>query len=135
MCDLDKGSPVISGLKRAFHNNPDAVECLHRRMNTAGMSATLKHYLGHGQKGIGDLHHRQPVDSYDAERLLQDAALFRTLAPSAGGILSAHVVYTSIDAIQTAGSSERILTGLLRQVHGYQGLILGCFGHDRSFGC
>jgi len=90
-----------------------------------GIIGTLKHFPGHGITTV-DSHGELPVVASTA------ADLRRTeLVPFAAGIragapvvMTAHILYPAIDAVNPATLSAPILRGLLRDELGFEGLIL-----------
>jgi beta-N-acetylhexosaminidase len=126
--DLDfERSDVIGD--RAFSARPDDVYQLSKAfingMKNAGMSATAKHFPGHGYVKA-DSHKTLPKDlrSYDIldqqdlipfKQLIQDGQL--------SAIMPAHVIYPDVDAEFTAGFSAVWLQTILRQQLGFKGLI------------
>jgi beta-N-acetylhexosaminidase len=126
--DLDFGRSGVIG-DRAFAEKPKQVlelsEAFISGMESAGMSATAKHFPGHGHV-IADSHLELPTDSRSFETLEKnDLIPFKQLisANKLAAIMPAHVVYTDIDADFTAGFSKHWLQDILRKDMGFQGLI------------
>jgi beta-N-acetylhexosaminidase len=83
----------------------------------------LKHIPGHG-RATADSHHRLPVvETVAAELDRSDFAAFRPLAdlPMA---MTAHVVFSAIDAAQPATTSATIISQVIRAGIGFQGLLM-----------
>lgn len=130
--DLDRGISEVVG-DRAFHANPDAVAALGvsyvAGMSEAGMTATGKHFPGHGGCRA-DSHAALPVDerSY-ADIYVEDLVPFEFLVENGlAAIMPAHVLYPKVDA-QPAGYSRVWLQEILRRRLGFQGII---FSDDLS---
>lgn len=130
--DLDRGISTVIG-DRAFHRDPQAVVELAgsyiRGMARAGMTATGKHFPGHGMV-VEDSHHALPVDKrhYDqiaAEDLIPFARLIHF---GLGAIMPAHVIYQNVDE-NPAGFSEFWIKEVLRNRLGFRGTV---FSDDLS---
>ncbi|MBL4799192.1 MAG: beta-N-acetylhexosaminidase [Oleispira sp.] len=126
--DLDFGRSSIIG-NRAFAAEPQQVLILSQAfikgMAEAGMSATAKHFPGHGHV-TADSHLELPTDSRSFELLENnDLIPFKQLIADnqLAAIMPAHVIYTDIDAEFTAGFSKVWLKDILRENMGFQGLI------------
>lgn len=126
--DLDFGRSGVIG-DRAFAADPDDVYQLSKAfingMKKAGMSATAKHFPGHGFVAA-DSHKELPTDSRTLEDLKQqDLIPFKQLIDDGllSAIMPAHVVYSEIDTEFTAGFSAIWLQKILREELGFQGLI------------
>ena len=126
--DLDFGRSSIIG-NRAFAAEPQQVLALSQAfikgMAEAGMSATAKHFPGHGHV-TADSHLELPTDSRSFELLEKnDLIPFKQLIADnqLAAIMPAHVIYTDIDAEFTAGFSKLWLKDILRENLGFQGLI------------
>jgi beta-N-acetylhexosaminidase len=121
-------NPVIG--VRSFGADPGTVASLTAAQvegfRAANVASTAKHFPGHGNTDV-DSHVGLPViphtaDEVDAIDLPPFAA-----AVDAGvdGIMTAHIVVPSIDETERPATlSEPILTGLLRDRLGYDGLIV-----------
>jgi beta-N-acetylhexosaminidase len=126
--DLDFGRSGVIG-DRAFAEKPEQVLALSQAfiggMEKAGMSATAKHFPGHGHV-TADSHLELPTDSRSFESLKNnDLVPFKQLIKDnqLAAIMPAHVVYTEVDADFTAGFSKHWLQDILRQEMGFKGLI------------
>lgn len=92
-----------------------------------GIIACAKHFPGHGDTDK-DSHHELPVISHDKQRL-DSLELFPfkiLIQQGIMSIMSAHLYIPSLDkkAFSTASLSEPILTGLLRNELGFDGLLV-----------
>lgn len=96
-----------------------------RGSQSMGVLATAKHFPGHGGTS-GDSHTTLPVIDLPRQRLeTVEIAPFR--AAIEGGVeavMAAHIIYPTYDEMLPASLSPAILTGLLRQQLGFNGLIL-----------
>ena len=117
---------------RAFHPSAEVItelaEAHIRGMNSAGMSATGKHFPGHG--GVaGDSHHMKPVDPRPMEELQsRDLKPFSTLAKQLDGVMTAHVDFPNIDS-RLPTFSPFWIHQILRQSLGFDGVV---FSDDLS---
>lgn len=132
--DLDFGRSGVIG-DRAFAETPEDVLALSQAfikgMAAAGMSATAKHFPGHGHV-IADSHLELPSDSRPYAQLEQsDLVPFQALIADnqLAAVMPAHVIYTDVDAEFTAGFSKTWLQYILRNKMGFDGLI---FSDDLS---
>jgi beta-N-acetylhexosaminidase len=91
-----------------------------------GVAAVAKHFPGHGDTAV-DSHFGLPEVTHSRERLEStDLPPFRAaIAHGVDTIMTAHVVLRSIDPTGAPATMSRpILTGLLREELGYDGLIV-----------
>lgn len=133
-------NPVI-GL-RSFGSNPEWVARLGEAMlegyEDEGILATVKHFPGHGDTGV-DSHTALPTISHPREHLDQiELAPFRQVITRSPALMTAHLLVSALDPERPATISQVILTDLLRNEMGYQGLIvtdsLGMGALDRTVG-
>lgn len=90
-----------------------------------GIIATAKHFPGHGDTHT-DSHTGLPTVSYDRETLDEiHLAPFRAAIDTGiDAIMTAHIVVETVDPERPATLSEPVLTGLLRDELGFDGLIV-----------
>jgi len=114
---------------RAFSTDPYQVALLGRAqargLRDAGVIPCGKHFPGHGGTLL-DSHDDQPKDERSLEELTRiDLYPFQQLiAEGIEMIMSAHVLYPALDPEFPATASRKILTGLLRQQMGFNGVII-----------
>lgn len=118
--------PVIGA--RAFGDSPQGVVMLAgawlEGLQTQDVMAVGKHFPGHGA-AKADSHKRLPILSESREVLERWALLpFKHLMARLPALMTAHVVAQGLGEHQPATCSPALLQGLLRQVWGYQGLIV-----------
>ena len=112
---------------RAYGRDAQTVAVLGRAaaegLIAGGVLPVIKHIPGHGRAGA-DSHHDLPVVTASREELeRQDFVPFRHLAdmPLA---MTAHVVYTALDASAPATTSRKIMRTIIRGHIGYDGLVM-----------
>ena len=120
------GNPVIGD--RALSEQADQVACLGASIvdgfQANGLAACGKHFPGHGDTSR-DSHTELPVVEHELGRL-RDVELkpFReAIAHDVAIIMTAHVRYPALDGEVPATLSHRIVTGVLREELGFEGLI------------
>ncbi|TME41936.1 MAG: beta-N-acetylhexosaminidase [Chloroflexi bacterium] len=122
-------NPVIG--VRSFGSNVDLVSQFGTEtiegVQSSGVSAVAKHFPGHGDTDV-DSHRDLPVVPHPLDRLQSLEFLPFKSAMQAGvdGIMTAHLYLPAIELQHDlpATLSRTVLTGLLRDQLGYQGLIL-----------
>jgi beta-N-acetylhexosaminidase len=129
--DLDYGVSSVIG-DRAFHRDPRVVAELAIAfmggMREAGMSATAKHFPGHGAV-VPDSHVAMPVDRRSLADMDDDLYPYQRLIDNGlSSIMAAHVVYADVDPLP-AGFSRKWLLDELRGRMGFSGAI---FSDDLS---
>ena len=133
-------NPVIN--IRSFSENPEQVAALGQTfvsaMQSTGVMSAIKHFPGHGDTHV-DSHSGLPrVKHSKAQAMAGDILPFANIINSAtppAMVMSAHIQYPSLDdttiidkhgksQIVPATLSKKILSNLLRNQLGYQGLIV-----------
>lgn len=119
-------NPVIA--ERSFGADPRrAAEIALAWMDgsrSEGVACCVKHFPGHGDTHV-DSHRDLPtVDKPLAELERFEFAPFRAALPTAPAVMTAHIVYPALDPDSPATMSRAILTGLLREQWGYEGVII-----------
>ncbi|MFJ3198024.1 glycoside hydrolase family 3 protein [Streptomyces griseoviridis] len=94
-------------------------------LQAAGVAACTKHFPGHGDTAT-DSHHALPrIDVGPRELAERELEPFRAaIAAGTRAVMSAHILVPALDPDLPATLSRRILTGLLREELGYDGLIV-----------
>lgn len=84
----------------------------------------LKHFPGYGNVEA-DPHSSLSINPHDRDWLDEiDLRPFRELGPIAPAIMTAHIRVPALDPDHSATLSKKILTDLLREEYGYQGLVI-----------
>jgi beta-N-acetylhexosaminidase len=120
------GADAVIG-NRAYGTEPDKVAIIARAvtegLQQGGILPVLKHIPGHG-RATADTHFKLPiVDTSKNDLEAIDFAAFRPLAdlPMA---MTAHVVFSALDATQPATTSATIIEQVIRGSIGFQGLLM-----------
>ncbi|WP_083436511.1 glycoside hydrolase family 3 protein [Paenibacillus sp. P22] len=121
-------NPVIN--VRSFGDRPELVSRLGaaavRGYQAAGVSATVKHFPGHGDTSV-DSHHDLPVVPHDRARLdaVELPPFKAAIEAGTDLIMTAHICLPSLDSSGVPSTlSKPVLTGLLRGDLGYEGVIV-----------
>ncbi len=122
-------NPVIN--YRSFGENPEAVArkglLYAKGIQDQGVIATAKHFPGHGDTDT-DSHYDLPQLPHGLNRLSEvELVPFKTLiAAGVGGVMVAHMNIPSLDSTANLPStlSKPIVTGLLKEELGFEGLIM-----------
>ena len=121
-------NPVIN--TRSYGEDPQLVGRLASAyisgLQSAGVSATLKHFPGHGDTDV-DSHLGLPIIKHPRERLEQmELVPFRAgVAAGADAVMTAHIEMPALDPTPKTPTtlSQPIVQGLLRKDLGFRGLI------------
>ncbi|GAA2997835.1 glycoside hydrolase family 3 protein [Streptomyces fulvorobeus] len=94
-------------------------------LQAAGVAACTKHFPGHGDTAV-DSHHALPAIEVSLDTLhARELVPFRAaIAAGSKSVMSAHILLPALDPHRPATLSPQILTGLLREELGYEGLIV-----------
>ncbi len=122
--DTNPRNPVIAD--RSLSGDADEVArfgaWLIDEIQLHGMAACGKHFPGHGDTD-SDSHHALPRLAHGLERLEEiELRPFRACL-HARSMMSAHIVFTTLDPSGPATLSRVVLGGLLRDRLGYDGLV------------
>jgi beta-N-acetylhexosaminidase len=120
------GADAVIG-DRAFGTSPGQVAALAgaqaEGLMAGGVLPVLKHLPGHG-RATADSHLRLPVVDTDRATLeATDFAAFRPLSSLPLG-MTAHVVFSAIDAAQPATTSAIMIGDVIRGSIGFEGLLM-----------
>jgi beta-N-acetylhexosaminidase len=124
--DSNPANPVIG--ERAFGSDPDQVAscgvAYAKTLQAEGVAACGKHFPGHGDTSV-DSHLDLPHLPHAMERLERVELVPFRAAVGAGiaSLMTAHVLFDSIDPQVPATLSRRVVTGLLRERLGFEGLV------------
>ena len=124
--NVNPSNPEIS--TRSFGDDPEDVArfglAQMKAFRDGGIIATGKHFPGRGDSAV-DVHFAMDVNRADRKRLEEVElypyrALIREGLPA---IMTAHTIYEAIDPDKPASVSRRVVTGLLREEMGFEGVI------------
>lgn len=126
--NINPANPVIG--VRSFGGDPTAVAALAaaqvKGYQSAGIASTAKHFPGHGDTGT-DSHFSLPIITHSLEQWQTiDAPPFRAaIAAGIDSIMTAHILVPALDdSGDPATLSYPILTGVLREQLGYDGVVV-----------
>ncbi|MFB6634328.1 glycoside hydrolase family 3 protein [Streptomyces sp. NPDC056362] len=126
--NVNPANPVIG--VRSFGSDPRAVAGLVAAQvqgyQRAGVAATSKHFPGHGDTAV-DSHYGLPTITHTREQWAElDAPPFRAaIAAGTDSIMTAHLVVPALDPSEDPATlSHPILTGILREQLGYDGVVV-----------
>ncbi len=120
-------NPVIGN--RSYGEDPILVSnCgvqMFKGLQASNVMGTAKHFPGHGNTNV-DSHTGLPVINSSKEELYQIelAPFINAINQGIDAIMTTHIIFTAIDSDLPATLSEKVLTGLLRNELGYDGLII-----------
>ncbi len=124
--DTNPDNPVIGD--RSFGQSP-AVVIRHALAFARGLASAKilgcgKHFPGHGDTEL-DSHLALPRLSHDRARLDEvELAPFVAARGQIPTLMTAHVIFDALDPEVPATLSRKVITGLLREELGYDGLII-----------
>lgn len=119
-------NPVIG--VRSYGDRPDRVarfgSAMIRGLEAGGVLACGKHFPGHGDTVV-DSHRALPEIPHDWERLqrIELPPFIHAMRDGLDAVMTAHIVFRAVDS-RPATLSEPILTGWLRDIFGFNGVIL-----------
>ena len=120
-------NPVI-GI-RSFSDDPDTVSSygieMFKGLKESKVLSTVKHFPGHGDTRV-DSHYGLPLIPHDRDRLyeIELAPFIDAIEAGVDSIMTAHIVFPAFDEEYPATLSHKVLTGLLREELGFDGIIM-----------
>ena len=125
--NVNPESPAIGALGRSFGADPEAVArhaaAFSEGLRAAGIIPCLKHFPGHGS-AAADTH----IGAADVTHTWREEELipYRRAVASGwrGMIMTSHIFNAALDPALPASLSERIVTGLLRESLGWNGIVV-----------
>ncbi|OKK05348.1 beta-N-acetylhexosaminidase [Streptomyces sp. CB02488] len=126
--NVNPANPVIG--VRSFGSDPQSVAGMVaaqvKGYQSAGIASTAKHFPGHGDTST-DSHTGLPVITHTREQWAElDRPPFRAaIAAGIDSIMTAHIVVPALDPAEDPATLSRpILTGILREELGYDGVVV-----------
>lgn len=125
--NVDPDSPAIGKLERSFSDDPEKVvqcaEIFMGELKRAGTLSCLKHFPGHGSAGA-DSHHgvTDVTKTWNEAELIPYRKLIEKGLPTM--IMTAHIFNARLDPDYPATLSKKVITDLLREELGYDGVII-----------
>ncbi len=125
--DTHEDSPIIGD--RAFGSTPETVVkhalAFAEGLKQGGVSPCAKHFPGHGDASL-DSHLDLPRVAHDTLRLrsLEMVPFAAWAAAGMGPVMTAHVVYPTLDPELPATLSRPVVSGELRERLGFRGAVL-----------
>jgi beta-N-acetylhexosaminidase len=123
--DLD--SSVIGD--RSYGSDPETVSLLGctaiDALRSGGVIPCCKHFPGHGGTSV-DSHKKLPEDHRQAVLIeRRDLVPFRkAVEMDVEMVMTAHVLYRSLDSLEPATLSRKVVDGMLRKGLGYDGVVI-----------
>ena len=120
------GSDNVIG-DRAYGTEPETVSIMGLEaaagLKAGGVLPVIKHMPGHG-RGMADSHHHLPVVTASrAELEAHDFVPFRAARDELMA-MSAHIVFTALDAENPATTSRYVIDEIIRGAIGFNGLLM-----------
>ena len=120
-------NPIIG--VRSYSDNPLIVSLYGKNMylglRESNVMGCAKHFPGHGNTST-DSHYGLPTITTNMNELYQTelAPYIASIANGIDAIMTTHIIFTAIDEVYPATLSKKVLTDLLRNELGYNGLII-----------
>lgn len=96
-----------------------------RGLREEGIIAVIKHFPGHGDTDV-DSHLGLPAVEHDRERLagFELVPFRKAIEEGAEAVMVAHILVTSLDPELPASLSPAVISGLLREEMGFDGVVI-----------
>lgn len=127
--NLNDQQGIIGKLKRSFSADPDVVIRIARQFvdvfSRYGIACAYKHFPGHGS-ALGDTHEGfvDITDTFKSDELIPYQRLLKDVHKPTM-VMTAHVINKHLDNTGLPATlSHEILTGILREAMGYDGVII-----------
>lgn len=124
---VNPNSPIIARVERSFSADPQIVathaEAYIDAHHARGVKCTLKHFPGHGS-ALSDTHlgFTDVTDTWGTDELIPYRELISKGKVDA--VMTAHIFNSKLDPDLPATLSSPVITGLLRQELGFDGVVI-----------
>jgi beta-N-acetylhexosaminidase len=127
MLDIPQANAAAIVSHRALGSSPEQVIALAdatiKGLQAAGVEPVVKHGPGHG-RGTVDSHKTLPIVEASMDELLDWDFVPFTHFNQQSMLMTAHVLYTAIDANNPCTTSSTVVNEILRDCIGFNGLIM-----------
>ena len=125
--NVNPNSPAIGALQRSFSRDPQVVasnsEIIINEQKVQGILSCLKHFPGHGSASADShLGFTDITNTWIQDELIPYRELVKTGKVQI--IMTAHVFNGKLDSVYPATLSTNIITGILRNQIGFQGVVV-----------
>ncbi|MCJ7685563.1 MAG: beta-N-acetylhexosaminidase [Desulfobacteraceae bacterium] len=127
--DVRWGEPERHLDGRIFSDDPEKVALLGqsvvKSLQENGIMAVAKHFPGLGKATL-DPHHHLPTIEANIEEIEEiNLPPFRAaIEQGVSAVMTSHAIYPALDPVKPGTLSNKIVTGLLREKLGFEGLII-----------
>ena len=125
--NVNPNNPIIGQRKRSFSDDPTIVtahaEAFIEAHHEHKVLCCLKHFPGHGSSAADShLGFTEVTDSWTPNELIPYTSLIKSR--HADSVMISHVFHERLEPEYPATLSRRIITGMLRQEMGYEGVVI-----------
>ena len=127
--DVRRGEPERHLDGRIFSEDPEKVallgQCVVRSLQESGVMAVAKHFPGLGRATLDPHHHLPTIEAEIKEIEETHLPPFRAaIEQGVSAVMTSHALYPALDPEYPGTLSHKIVTGLLREKLGFEGLIV-----------
>ena len=127
--DVRWGEPEKHLDGRIFSDDPEKVALLGqsvvKNLQENGVMAVAKHFPGLGRATLDPHHHLPTIEANIGEIEKINLPPFRAaIKQGVSAVMTSHAIYPALDPLNPSTLSNKIVTGLLREKLGFEGLII-----------
>ena len=127
--DVRWGEPEKHLDGRIFSDDPEKVALLGqtvvKSLQENGVMAVAKHFPGLGRATLDPHHHLPTIEANIGEIEKINLPPFRAaIKQGVSAVMTSHAIYPALDPVNPSTLSNKIVTGLLREKLGFEGLII-----------